>query len=78
MSYTPTQQRPSYSPGSSPLLDEVRIVMRLGHISRRTEDSHLHYVSDFIRYQHFGEGAYEENEEEIQELLEEKDQILSL
>ncbi len=32
----------------------------------------------FIRYQHFGEGAYEENEEEIQELLEEKDQVLSL
>ncbi len=32
----------------------------------------------FIRYQHFGEGAYEENEAEIQELLEEKDQVLSL
>ena len=32
----------------------------------------------FIRYQHFGEGAYEENEEEIQELLAEKDQVLSL
>ncbi len=32
----------------------------------------------FIRYQHFGEGAYEENEEEIQELLKEKDQVLSL
>ncbi len=32
----------------------------------------------FIRYQHFGEGAYEENDEEIQELLEEKDQVLSL
>ncbi len=31
----------------------------------------------FIRYQHFGEGAYEENEVEIQELLEEKDQVLS-
>ena len=30
----------------------------------------------FIRYQHFGEGAYEENEEEIQELLEERDEIL--
>jgi hypothetical protein len=50
LSYTPTQQRPSCSPGSSPLLDEVRIVMRLGHISRPTEDSHLHYVSDFIRF----------------------------
>jgi len=32
----------------------------------------------FIRYQHFGEGAYEENEEEIQKLLKEKDQVLSL
>ena len=32
----------------------------------------------FIRYQHFGEGAYEENEEEIQELLAEKDLVLSL
>ncbi len=29
----------------------------------------------FIRYQHFGEGAYEENEEEIQELLSERDEI---
>ncbi len=26
----------------------------------------------FIRYQHFGEGAYEENEEEIQDLLAER------
>ncbi len=31
----------------------------------------------FIRYQHFGEGAYEENEEEIRELLAEKDEILT-
>ncbi len=31
----------------------------------------------FIRYQHFGEGAYEENEEEIQELLSERDEISS-
>jgi hypothetical protein len=31
----------------------------------------------FIRYQHFREGAYEENEQEIQELLAEKDQIQS-
>lgn len=31
----------------------------------------------FIRYQHFGEGAYEENEEEIQELLVEKNEILA-
>ncbi len=33
-------------------------------------------VDGFIRYQHFGEGAYEENEEEIQELLAERDEIL--
>ena len=31
----------------------------------------------FIRYQHLGEGAYEENEEEIQELLSERDEISS-
>ncbi len=31
----------------------------------------------FIRYEHFGEGAYEENEEEIQELLAERDKISS-
>jgi thiol-disulfide isomerase/thioredoxin len=31
----------------------------------------------FIRYQHFGEGAYEENEEEIQDLLAERNEILA-
>jgi len=31
----------------------------------------------FIRYQHFGEGAYEENEEEIQELLSEREEVSS-
>ncbi len=31
----------------------------------------------FIRYQHFGEGAYEENEQEIQELLSERDEVSS-
>jgi len=31
----------------------------------------------FIRYQHFGEGAYEENEEEIQELLSERAEVSS-
>ncbi len=30
----------------------------------------------FIRYRHFGESAYDENEEEIQELLTQKDEIL--
>ncbi len=31
----------------------------------------------FIRFQHFGEGAYEENEEKIQELLAERSEILA-
>jgi thiol-disulfide isomerase/thioredoxin len=31
----------------------------------------------FIRYKHFGEGAYEETEQKIRELLAEKDQILN-
>ncbi len=31
----------------------------------------------FIRYQHFGEGAYAENEEETQEFLSERDEISS-
>ncbi len=29
----------------------------------------------FIRYQHFGEDAYEENEKEIQELLAEREEL---
>jgi thiol-disulfide isomerase/thioredoxin len=31
----------------------------------------------FIRYQHFGEGAYDENEQEIQKLLAERNEILN-
>jgi thiol-disulfide isomerase/thioredoxin len=31
----------------------------------------------FIQYKHFGEGAYEETEEKIQELLSEKDRVLN-
>ncbi|MCA1717405.1 MAG: hypothetical protein LC781_11425 [Actinobacteria bacterium] len=81
------------------------MVMRLEHISHRTEGftpalrlglhplpqprrwdayDHLYWLArcltgadDFIRYQHFGEGAYEENEEEIQEFLSERDEISS-
>lgn len=34
-------------------------------------------IDGFIRFQHFGEGAYEENEEKIQEILSERDQTLS-
>jgi hypothetical protein len=45
-------------------------------ISRRA--SHTMIDADsFIRYQHFGEGAYEENEQEIQEFLVEKDESLN-
>jgi hypothetical protein len=54
--------------------------------SRRTWDAYdnrywpARYLIDadgFIRYQHFGEGAYEENEEEVQELLAERNEILA-
>ncbi len=31
----------------------------------------------FIRYQHFGEGAYEDNKEEIQDLLAENNESLA-
>jgi hypothetical protein len=31
----------------------------------------------FIRHQHYGEGAYEENEEEIQKLLSEREEVSS-
>lgn len=50
MSDTPAQQRPTYSPKSSPFLSEVRRVMRFKHMSRRTEASYLHYIIDFIRF----------------------------
>lgn len=50
MSDTSAQQRPPYSPKSSPFLNEVRRVMRLKHMSRRTEASYLHYIVDFIRF----------------------------
>jgi len=32
-------------------------------------------ADDFIRYKHFGEGAYDETEQKVQELLEERDRI---
>jgi integron integrase len=50
MSDTQAQQGSSYSPKSSPFLNEVRKVMRLKHMSRRTEASYLHYIIDFIRF----------------------------
>jgi hypothetical protein len=50
MSDTQAQQGLSYSPKSSPFLNEVRKVMRLKHMSQRTEASYLHYIIDFIRF----------------------------
>ncbi len=40
----------SYSPKSSPFLDEVRKIMRLKRMSRRNGASYLHYIIDFIRF----------------------------
>jgi hypothetical protein len=48
MSDTPAQRGPTYSPKSSSFLDEVRKVMHLKHMSRRTEASYLHYIIAFI------------------------------
>jgi hypothetical protein len=39
-----------YSTKTSPLLNEVRKVIRLRHFSRSTEDSYLYYIIDFIRF----------------------------
>ncbi len=50
MTKTPARQHPSYSPNSSPLLNEVRKVMRLKHMSQRTEASYLHYIIRFIQF----------------------------
>ena len=50
MSDIPAQRESSYSPKSSPFLNEIRKVMRLKHISRRTEASYLNYIIDFIRF----------------------------
>ena len=50
MSRSPTRPRTSYSPESSPFLNEVRRAMRLRHMSRRTEASHLRHIVDFIRF----------------------------
>lgn len=39
-----------YSPKTSPFLNEVRSVLRLKHMSRRTEASYVYYILDFIRF----------------------------
>jgi hypothetical protein len=44
-------QKPKhYSSKTSPFLNEVRQVMRLRHMSHRTEASYLHYILDYIRF----------------------------
>lgn len=50
MSDTPVRRGPTCSPKSSSFINEVRKVIRLKHISRRTEASYLHYIIDFIRF----------------------------
>jgi hypothetical protein len=50
MTETPARQHPSHSLKSSPFLNEVRRVMRLKRMSRRTEASYLYYILDFIRF----------------------------
>lgn len=44
MSGSPTRPRISYSPASSPSLNEVRRAMRPRHLSHRIEASYLHYI----------------------------------
>ena len=39
-----------YKPSDSPLLNEVRQVIRLRHMSLATEKSYLHYILDFIYF----------------------------
>jgi hypothetical protein len=41
---------PAYTTRTSPFLDQVRQVLRLKHMSRRTEASYLHYIIDYIRF----------------------------
>jgi hypothetical protein len=50
MPRSPARPRISYSPESSPFLNEIRRFMHLRHMSRRTGASHLHHIVDFIRF----------------------------
>ncbi len=49
MSDVPNDQK-RYSSKTSPFLNEVRNVLRLKHMSRRTETSYVYYILDFIRF----------------------------
>jgi hypothetical protein len=50
MPIVPTDQPRTYSTKTSPFLNQVRQVLRLKHMSRRTEASYLYYIIDFIRF----------------------------
>ncbi len=45
--------------------------------SRRASSAMID-ADGFIRYQHLGEGTYEENKEEIQDLRAERNEILAI
>ena len=45
----PNKQK-RYSTKTSPFLNEVRNVLRLKHMSRRTETSYMYYILDYIRF----------------------------
>ena len=45
----PNKQK-RYSTKTSPFLNEVRNVLRLKHMSRRTEASYVYYILDYIRF----------------------------
>ncbi len=47
------------------------------HVFSQRASSAMIDSDGYIRYQHFGEGAHEENKAEIQELLSERDKISS-
>jgi site-specific recombinase XerD len=43
-------QPPAYTTRTSPFLNQVRQVLRLKHMSPRTEESYLHYITDYVRF----------------------------
>jgi hypothetical protein len=49
MSDAPKSQK-RYSAKTSPFLNEVRIVLRLKHMSRLTEASYIFYILDYLRF----------------------------
>lgn len=47
---TTTHQSRTYSTKTSPFLKQVRTVLRLKHMSHRTEASYLHCIVDYIHF----------------------------